>query len=99
MELTDNDVKAVAEVRFKLHKELIWMRKYTIPGYSALTVAVVLFLFLGFFVKSIQGYVAIADVGFFVFVLIVLTNWRNHIKKPWIAKFLQYYREHKEFME
>ena len=99
MELTDNDVKAIAEVRFKLHKELTWMRKYTIPLYSVLTVGVVLFLFLGFFTKALQGYAAIVDVGLFVFVLVVLTNWRNHIKKPWIAKFLRYYQAHKEFME
>jgi phosphoglycerol transferase MdoB-like AlkP superfamily enzyme len=99
MELTDNDVKAISEVRFKLHKELTWKRKYTIPMYSAMTVGAVLALFLGSFARSIQSYVAIFDISLWIFAYIVYLNWRNHVKRHWIAKFLQYYQEHKEFME
>ena len=99
MELTENDIKAISEVRFKLHKELTWKRKYTIPMYSAMTIGVILALFLPNFVRSIQPYVAIVVLGLWVFAYIVWINWRNHIKRPWITKFLQYYQEYKEFME
>ena len=99
MELTEQDVKAIAAVRFKANKELNWKRKYTVPMYSAMTVGVVLTLFLGNFVKSIQSYVALVAIGLWVFAYIVWVNWRNHIKRPWIMKFIQYYQEHKEFME
>jgi amino acid transporter len=99
MELTDNDVKAISEVRFKLHKELTWKRKYTIPTYSAMTVGLVLALFLGSFVRSLQPYIAGFIIILWVFAYVVWINWRNHIKRPWIAKFIQYYQEHKEFME
>jgi len=98
MELTDNDIKVISEARFKLHKELTWKRKYTVPLYSAMTIGVVLVLFLADFERSIQPYIALVIVALFVFTWVVYFNWRNHIKRPWIKKFLQYYQDHKEFM-
>ena len=99
MELTDNDIKVISEARFKLHKELNWKRKYTIPTYSAFTIGVVLVLFLADFERSIQPYIVLVIVALLVFTWVVYFNWRNHIKRPWVAKFLQYYQDHKEFME
>jgi amino acid transporter len=99
MELTEQDVKAIAEVRFKLHKELTWKRKYTVPMYSAMTIGVVLSLFLANFVRSIQPHIAIFDIALWVFAYIVWINWRNHIKRPWMKKFIEYYQEHKDFMQ
>lgn len=98
MELTEQDVKAIAEVRFKLHRELNWPRKYTIPMYSSLTIGFVLVLFLGNFTKSVQPYVAAVVFALLVFSFVVYSNWRKRIKRPWIEKFIQYWRDHKEFM-
>jgi hypothetical protein len=98
MELTDNDLKAIAEVRFKTHKELNWMRKYTVPMYSSLTVGVILALFLGNFVRAVQPYVAGFTLALLVFAYVVYVNWRNHIKRPWVAKFIQNYKDTKELM-
>lgn len=99
MELTDNDLKAISQVRFKNHKELDWDRHYTIPMYSAWTTAAILVLFLGNFARSIQPYVAVATIVIFMFGAIVYMKWRNHIKKPWIVKFIQHYKDTKELME
>lgn len=99
MELTEQDVKAIAEVRFKLHKELDWQRKYTIPMCSSLTIGFLLTLFLGNFTKSVRPYVVAVDLALYVFAFVVYSNWRKHIKKPWIEKFVQYWRDHKEFMD
>jgi len=99
MELTDNDLKAIAQVRFRNHKELNWMRKYTIPCYSSFTIAVILALFLDNFARSIQPYIAGIVVILFIFGFVVYNRWSNRIKKPWVIKFVQHYKDTKELME
>jgi predicted branched-subunit amino acid permease len=99
MELTDNDLKAIAQVRFKNHKELNWDRHYTIPMYSAWTISVILALFLGNFTRSIQPYVALAVIIIFVFGIMVYLSWDKKVKKPWVAKFIQHFKDTKELME
>jgi len=44
MKLSDKEIKALAHARMKSHKEIAWNRKYTIPYYVAVVIAVVSFL-------------------------------------------------------
>jgi amino acid transporter len=99
MELTEDDLKAIAQVRLRKNKKLNWDRRYTVPEYSLATIGVVLFLFLGVFDKSIRGYIDSAILICVLAVLLIHNHWVSHVKKPYIKRFLQYWKEHKEFME
>jgi hypothetical protein len=99
MELTEDDLKAIAQVRLRKNKKLNWDRRYTVPEYSLATIGIVLLLFLGVFDKNIRGYVGFAVLVCGVAVIAINARWVSHVKKPYIAKFVQYYQEHKEFME
>ena len=99
MELNDVELKALARIRIKNHKDLSWNRKYTVPMYSMFTVGTILALFLPEFTKEIQPYVCLLVIVLLLGALITRTQWAKKIRQPYINKFIQYWKDHKELMD
>ena len=99
MELSDLELKALARIRIKNHKDLSWNRKYTIPEYSMLTIGMILALFLPEFTKDIQPYVALVVIVLFLGAFITWKKWAKKIRQPYYDKFIQYWKDNKELMD
>ena len=99
MELNDIELKALARIRIKNHKDLSWIRKYTVPMYSLFTVGMILALFLPEFTKEIQLYVALIVIVLFLGAFITWKQWAKKIRQPYYDKFMQYWKDNKELMD
>ena len=132
MELNDKELEALANVRVKKHKDIMWNRRYTIPMCVLIVIAFmsafairttiedkVLVNSFGDKVVLVSGetmiidgivyrvdkekqwedYISYVGLGALLLAGLIYYKWLNNLKRPYIARFKEYYAEHRELME